>query len=285
MPSYRPVQSVQRALTVLVHLNQRPLASIAELHEATGLPKPTLVRLLETLESEGFVSRDPGRPVYRITSRVRSLSEGFQEESAVVQRIAPLARDLTSEIRWPLAVGTFDRDAMLVRYSTIPDSPLALFRSTVNLRLPMLASAMGIAYLAFCPASENRLILDLLQRSEATLDRAARSRARLGPTLQAARRRGYAVRGPGARKPVSGESASVSVPVREGERVLACISITFMARVMTPATAARRHLAQLQEVARAAVAEPASSSAPLSTEVSEPASGHRDLARRWTPGG
>ncbi|MCP3984815.1 MAG: helix-turn-helix domain-containing protein [bacterium] len=244
MPSYRPLQSVTRSLEVLRLLNLRPLTSLASLHGDSGLPKPTLVRILETLEHEGYVLRDPSGGGYRVTSGVRSLSGGFHEPSLVVERGMPKARALTEKIRWPLAIGLFDRDAMVVRYSTIPDSPLALFPSTVNWRLPMLGSGMGLAYLAFCPVEERRIILKALRRSDLPQDAVARDSARANRLFVRTRQRGYGLRAP--TRPGSGDSASISIPICRPGRVLACLSLTYMARVMTPAAAARRHLPDLR---------------------------------------
>ncbi|MAE96074.1 MAG: transcriptional regulator [Deltaproteobacteria bacterium] len=247
MPSYRPLQSLARSLEVLRLLNLRPLTSVAALHRDSGLPKPTLVRILETLVHEGYVLRDPSGGGYRVTSAVRSLSEGFHEPSLVIERVTPSARALTEKIRWPLAVGLFDRDAMVVRFSTIPDSPLALFPSTVNWRLPMLGSGMGLAHLAFCPAEERRIILRALRRSELPQDAIARDSARTSRLLARTRQRGYGLRAPS--RPRSGDSASISIPIRRPGRVLACLSLTYMARVMTPAAAARRYLPDLRDLA------------------------------------
>ena len=61
MPSFPPVQSVQRALRLLAELNRQRVTSVAELHRRTGLPKPTIVRLLETLQAEGFIANDRRR--------------------------------------------------------------------------------------------------------------------------------------------------------------------------------------------------------------------------------
>jgi len=47
--SYPPVQSVCRALDVLRTVNRLRIASVQAIHEATGFPKPTIVRMLETL--------------------------------------------------------------------------------------------------------------------------------------------------------------------------------------------------------------------------------------------
>ena len=60
------IRSIERAFKVLQEMNLQPHSSIARLHEKTGLPKPTLVRILKTLEEAGYVENDkdprPRRP-------------------------------------------------------------------------------------------------------------------------------------------------------------------------------------------------------------------------------
>ena len=48
MTSGSPVESVRRALALLEELNRQRINSVQHLHEATALPKSTIVRLLET---------------------------------------------------------------------------------------------------------------------------------------------------------------------------------------------------------------------------------------------
>ena len=57
MSSFVPVQSVLRALDLLAEVNRTSLATVGDLHRRTGLPKPTIVRLLETLMAAGYVVR------------------------------------------------------------------------------------------------------------------------------------------------------------------------------------------------------------------------------------
>ena len=74
--SYPPVQSVCRALDVLRTVNRLRIASVQAIHEATGFPKPTIVRMLETLTAEGYVARDNMCGGYWVTSRVHELTSG-----------------------------------------------------------------------------------------------------------------------------------------------------------------------------------------------------------------
>ncbi len=250
MPSYEPLKSARRVLDVLVALNRAPTTSIRDLHAATGIPKPTLVRILETLVAAGFVARDANRGGYQVTSAVTNLSAGFHGEPMVVEVAAPLARALTAEILWPVAVATLDVDAMVVRYSTIPDSPLAHVHTTLNKRLSLVARAHGWAYLAFCPEDERRILLEMVSRSPAPEDRVARSAKTIAEVLREVRTNGHAVRDPA----VDPQTSTMAVPVMRGDRVVATVGATFFAKAVTRADAARDLAPRLRELA-ASIAE------------------------------
>ncbi|MBN9009232.1 MAG: helix-turn-helix domain-containing protein, partial [Rhizobiales bacterium] len=49
------IRSTSRGLAVLRAMNARMHSTLADLHRDTGLPKPTVFRILETLRDEGYV--------------------------------------------------------------------------------------------------------------------------------------------------------------------------------------------------------------------------------------
>jgi IclR family transcriptional regulator, mhp operon transcriptional activator len=51
------VEPVRRSFAILEALSQRPHGTILELTTETGLPRPTVVRLLQTLIELGYVMR------------------------------------------------------------------------------------------------------------------------------------------------------------------------------------------------------------------------------------
>src|SRR6202790_4365748 len=75
----------RRALALLEELNRQRINSIQHLHEATALPKSTIVRLLETLRLLGYVANDRRQGGYQVTSGVRGLSSGFHGDPLVVE--------------------------------------------------------------------------------------------------------------------------------------------------------------------------------------------------------
>jgi IclR family mhp operon transcriptional activator len=224
MPSFPPVQSVQRALALLAELNRQRVTSIGELHRRTGLPKPTIVRLLETLVEEGFVVSDNRVGGYQVTSKVAALSSGFHGAPMVIEAARPWAIDLTRRLKWPLAVAMLQEHAVFVRFSTIPDSPVSPFHATINMRLSLVSRALGRAYLAYCPSEERRLLVRMLSTSTHDEDHPDNLARAVQHMVRATRSRGFAERDPNVEPK---NSATIAVPIMAGNLVLATLGLTY----------------------------------------------------------
>jgi IclR family transcriptional regulator, mhp operon transcriptional activator len=242
-----PVESVRRAFHLLHELNRQRVSSVRHLHRATGLPKPTIVRLLDTLIVLGYVVNDPRQGGYQVTSLVRSLSAGFHGDPLVVEAARPWAIAFTRKYQWPVAVAVLDRDAVAVRFSTIPDSPVSPFHATINMRLQLMSRALGRAYIAFCPPGERNLLLRMLAASGDPEDAVARDRAAALTLLAMIRRAGFADRSPTV-EPKS--SSTLAVPVMLGRKVLATVGVTFFTSAVPTAEAIAQYVPPLKEMAR-----------------------------------
>ncbi len=247
MASFPPVRAVERAIGLLQCLNRQPVSTLDQLHRQTGLPKPTLVRLLQTLVAQGLVRPAPQAGAYVLTSAVRSLSCGYHGEPRVIEAAAPVADALTARHKWPVAVAVPDVDAVVVRYSTIEQSPLSLLHSSINMRLSLVSRALGRAYLAFCSPEERQALLSPLAHSTRPEDRAAAEPGPLRAMLEETRERGYALRDPAVR-PVSN---TLAVPLYEHGRVVASMGMTWFASTMPVAEAVASLGPPMREAARA----------------------------------
>jgi IclR family mhp operon transcriptional activator len=234
-----PVESVLRALALLRELNRVRVSSVKDLHAATGLPKATIVRLLKTLCAARYVTNDRRQGGYQITSNVKALSCGYHGDPLVVEAARPWAVEFTRRHRWPIAMATFEEDAVVVRLSTIPDSPVSPFHGTINLRLDLLTRALGRAYLAFCPDQERDRLVEALG-----LDHEAR-RTSLA-MLARIRNAGFALRNPSV-EPRS--SDTIAVPVVRGDDVLATIGMTYYKSAYPPAQAVATFVPLLRRLA------------------------------------
>jgi IclR family transcriptional regulator, mhp operon transcriptional activator len=157
--STRPIRALNRGLGVLTELNRLERAAINTLAAAVRLPRTTTYRILETLRLAGYVERDAHDDCYRPTIMVRALSDGFDDEALVAHIAKPLLATLGTLIVWPVAVATPAGTAMMIREATDRESPLALEQYRAGVRVPMLASAAGRAYLAFCPTPQRDSLL------------------------------------------------------------------------------------------------------------------------------
>ncbi|MCW5691718.1 MAG: helix-turn-helix domain-containing protein [Pseudolabrys sp.] len=234
------VEAAARTLRLLEELNRHRVASLDTLHQATALPKSTLVRLLKSLGALGYVANDRRQGGYAITSRVKSLSMGFRGDPLVVEAARPWAIAFTRQHQWPVAIAVRDGLSVAIRFSTIPDSPVSPFQqATVNSRLSLLGRALGRAYISFCPPRERQHLLDMLARSPEPEDAAARDRARTLAMLSAIRRQGHAERDPLVEPRSSG---TIAVPIVVDNKVLATAGMSYFKSAVRPEEIAARYV-------------------------------------------
>jgi IclR family mhp operon transcriptional activator len=138
---------------------------------------------------------------------------------------------------------------MRVRVSSSAESPFATStdRARLNRRVPLMISAHGRSYLAFCPDDERAIILALLRSSNRADDLSAHDEHFVGSTLAVIRRAGYAITASMPDEPAIG----LSVPVLSADRVLATLSLRYLGKAMPEAEVAKRYLAPLRSLAEA----------------------------------
>lgn len=241
-PKYPVVRGLARGLSVLQALNLVQSASVADLAARTGLTRPTVHRILETLKGLGFVDRAHLRDTYRLTERVHSLSDGHSHRDWIVEIGRPMLEALSARIVWPVNIATYEDGAMVLRVNTHRESPLSIFPGVPGTRLPVLKTSVGQVYLAFCPDLERSCILDLLQCDVEEREQHA-WRQSIESRLQSVRQMGFAIREglPDVR------TASLALPIRGDNRVLACMNVNWIQTAMPTSRAIDQFLQPLQE--------------------------------------
>jgi IclR family mhp operon transcriptional activator len=266
------IRSVERAIDLLQALNRRPLSTLHDLHLDTGLPKPSIVRLLRTLEAKGLAAQSASYGTYQLLGRVKSLASGFHHEPLVIEVGEEIMIDFTKREGWPLALALFDLNAMVVRASSIPYTSLSLFHSSLNMRLSMVSRALGRAYLAHTSPGEQKIILEILRHSDNPEDEPARNAEAMERMIAQVRERGYATRAP----MIESRSSTIAVPVRENGRVVACLGFTWISTAMPLQKAVEDYLPRLfdtadsisKELARRSPARP-SACVPMGASIPE----------------
>jgi IclR family mhp operon transcriptional activator len=240
----KPIRSLTRGLDVLSALNRHGSATALTLARESGVPRATVYRLLETLLEDGYVARGTADERFHLRLKVRSLSEGFEDEQWITTIAGPAVAELTRRISWPCDVTALDGLKMVIHETTHRIAPLSIDRNMVGQELPILGSASGLAYISFAPKQERENLLALLARSDDPRDALARDLAQVARLIAATRRRGYALRQGGQ---IWRHTGSLALPVRVGARLLGCINTIWMARVISAEEGVRRCLEPLRE--------------------------------------
>jgi IclR family mhp operon transcriptional activator len=244
--STRPIRALNRGLDVLTELNRLERAAINTLANAVDLPRTTTYRILETLRLAGYVERDPHDDCYRPTIMVRALSDGFDDEAMLAHVARPHLAALCTQIVWPVAIATPAGSAMMIREATDYQSPLALEHYGAGVRVPMLGSAAGRAYLAYCAAPQREALIELLARSPLPEDRLARNRQEVERILAETRAQGYGI---SQRARRVSEETSLAIPLRLKDRIIASITVRYAATAVALRTAVDQFLPKMREIA------------------------------------
>jgi len=169
------------------------------------------------------VTSGPHQGGYSVTAQVNSLSCGYHGDPIVVEAAKPWAIALTRKFGWPIGVGMLDHNVVVIRFSTIPDSAISPFHSSINRRLGLVSRALGLAYFAFCSDEEQRLLLRLLDEEDRTL-LSQRETGWLERRISVAREHGFSRRDPGVDP---SNSDTVAVPIMAHGRIAATIGLTY----------------------------------------------------------
>ncbi len=267
MESTRPIRALVRGLDALTVLNLRNGVTVSEVALEIRLPRTTVYRILETLCEAGFAFRDAADERYRLSESVEQLSDRFVDEDWVGQIAAPLIQELSREVVWPVAVSTLSGSTMLIRETTDHLSPLAIERYSPGLRFPLLTSASGRLYLAFCPAQERAALIQSLADSNTPEARLARGPAELEKMLADIKAQGHATAATSRR---ISDDLSIAVPIFADGKMLAGLGIRISAMAMPAKTGIERFLPRLRECAAritARLAEPRAATAGVPAAV------------------
>jgi IclR family transcriptional regulator, mhp operon transcriptional activator len=254
MASFQPVTAALRALDVLLAVNRLKEASVGDIHRETGLNRPTVVRMLETLIHAGFVSRRPSQPVYLPTGRTLDLSSGYQKHEEMALAAAPTLARLHKALQWPSDVAVFDRDAMVVARTSRGEG-FVHFNRRPGYRAPLLGTSLGLAFLGFCDDETRDAALAALGESSDPWNALARQPETLRRLLATVRRNGYAVMDKDySERSYNGTASAVGVPILLGGRPVGSLNLMFLRDAIDEAGVIARFIAPLQQ-ASAAVAE------------------------------
>jgi DNA-binding IclR family transcriptional regulator len=213
-----PVQSVDRAVTILEILARDGEAGVSDVARELDVHKSTASRLLAALSRGELVTQDTARGRFRLGVGMLRLAGAASRRLDVVQESRPVCRALAKEVGETVNLAILSgRDAL---YLDQVAGPAALSpHNWAGQRIPLHATSDGKILLAYLPATE--VAEHLAPPLRRFTDRTITSLAEFPRVLAEVRQRGYAT----AVEELELGLTAVAAPVRNAEgHVIASIS-------------------------------------------------------------
>lgn len=154
------VKSVDRALQVLSCFNlPYPERTLAELAELTGIPKPTVFRLLSSLEAAQFIERTADNQKYTVGIRVFELGNVYLANLSIERVLSPYMQRITQKYNIACNLAILDDGQVVYVASTNTSGPFQ-YAPIIGYRHHIHCSALGKALVLDMPDHD---ILQMLQ--------------------------------------------------------------------------------------------------------------------------
>jgi DNA-binding IclR family transcriptional regulator len=145
---------VQRAVRLIRHVAEgNPVLNMSETAKVLKINRTTLLRLLHTLEVEGFVERRPSGAGFQVGLALLEVGARALFSQDLVQVAVPVLTQLAETVELSAHLGVLDGTDVLYLVRRTPNTPLAS-NIRVGSRLPAHATTMGRMLLAHMPTVE-----------------------------------------------------------------------------------------------------------------------------------
>lgn len=184
------IQSIERGFAVLLAFDaSTPNPTLAEIAGATGLSRPSVRRILLTLQRLGYVTGVGTR--WSLTPRVLSIGQHYTETHSLLDASTPRLLELARRTDESASLGVLD-GADVVYAARVPVRRIMSINVSVGTRVPAYATSMGRALLAWAPAESVDEVLDATNFEQLVPGTITDRRAILAE-LEAVREHGYAL--------------------------------------------------------------------------------------------
>ncbi len=213
------IEALARGLEVIAAFEPgRPVMSLAEVANATGLARPTARRILLTLAELGYVR--PAGGGFALTPRVLELGIAYVRSMGLWELARPHMERLVAQTHESSSIAQLDgSDIVYVARVSVPK--IVTLAVEIGTRFPALATSLGKVLLAALPADEVQRVLAEPSRSGV--------RARWQPDvagreaeLREVRARGWAL----TDEQLAAGIRSIAAPLRDGSgQVVAALNV------------------------------------------------------------
>jgi IclR family KDG regulon transcriptional repressor len=214
------VRAVERALDILLcFTREEPTRSLTQIAESIHMSKTTVHRLLATLESKRFITRDKVTGFYRLGFRFIEMASLVLQDVDLHRWARPYLKALSEECGETVDLSILDGSHVM--YLEVIESPQRVkIAAAVGQRLPATFTASGKALLAYMPEEQVRSIIE--KNLAEHPDRSPLSTPGILADLKLTAERGYAI----SEQEYEEDINAVAVPIFDaGNRPIASIAI------------------------------------------------------------
>lgn len=220
----QPASQIPTNLRLLILLEEVARTGVpvtpSALKDALGLPKPTLHRLFNTAEAEGFLQRDIDGRSYGPGPRLRKLAANTMSSQRIRTVRLSILRRLAADIGETCNIATPDRDGMTYLDRVETHWPLRI-QLPIGTQVPFHCTASGKMYLSSLRASQLERLLQstpLAPHGPGMID----SPEALHGELLQIRARGYAL----DNQEFMADMVALAVPIRDDrKRLVSTLSV------------------------------------------------------------
>lgn len=143
------LSSVKNALRLLQCFTiDEPEQKVTDLAQSLGLAKSTVSRLLSTLASEGFVTKNPETKKYRLGLSILNLNTIITSNLEITRESLPILKDLVKEIEETAHIAVLE-EAQVVYLNRVECKQHVQILSHVGRRNPLHCTSSGKVILAY----------------------------------------------------------------------------------------------------------------------------------------
>lgn len=154
------VKVLEKAIRILELFSPgRERLSLEEISAETGFPKPTVFRIVKTLEKEGFLSRDEGLCSYSLGLKLLELGGLVYESLSLRKAASPQMDRLSEKLKATVLLGIIREDHLLYIDKRETHS-LIRVSSYMGLKRPPHYGMLGTVLLAFMDPRERMRLLE-----------------------------------------------------------------------------------------------------------------------------
>ena len=254
----KTIRALERGLDIMQILQTKGSATLNDIYQVSGLPRPTILRVLRTLVGAGWVRRGLEDGFYRNSFKIEGMVNSLDHTDKLAEISAPYLDALCRKASWPSDLTVFNSGGLYMELKETSRSltPFLLNRDSIGHKINLPLSAVGRAYLAFCDRDECTTILAELRKSRNLANKLIHDEQKFSDDLTEIRRAGYAIREPsfgGGQKPLRSEFDdglnAIAVPIQLNKKILGCISLVWLRKAIPTKDIVREYLTDLQKAA------------------------------------